>query len=203
MSDEPLAGGVAVTRQRVFGPSAILTPANAVTILRLVAAPLAFLMMLEDADHSSWPIVAVWFVLSTTDMLDGRLARRYGSTRSGAFLDPLADKVLTIGGIGVMCWAGRFPWSAFALIVVREVAVSAFRSTYVRRGLAVPASKLAKWKAFLQMAAVGWVTLPPTNDVEWLADATLWVGVVVGLVSGVQYFVAGSRAATSMVAGDG
>jgi len=187
----------------VFGPSAILTPANAVTILRLIAAPLAFVMMIEDDDHSSWAIVAVWFVLSFSDMVDGNLARRYGTTRSGAFLDPLADKVLTIGGIGAMWWAGRFPFVALALIVVREIAVSAFRAGYARQGLAVPASQLAKWKAFIQMASVGWVTLPWTVRITWLADVTLWVGVAVGIVSGVQYFVAGSRAATTMARDDG
>ena len=188
----------ASARREVFGPSAIVTPANGVTLVRLAAAPVAFAMMLAQKNQSSWALVAVWFALSSSDLLDGTLARRYGTTRSGAFLDPLADKVLTIGGIGAMCLAGRFPWVALVLIVVREIAVSGFRSVYLKRGLAVPASKLAKWKAFLQMAAVGWVVLPPTNDIEWIADVTLWVGVAAGLMSGAQYFVAGSRAATSM-----
>lgn len=186
-----------------YGPSAILTPANLVTLARLAVAPIAFAMMLADGDHSSWPIVGLWFVLSSSDMVDGKLARRYGSTRSGAFLDPLADKVLTMGGIAVMCLphdggAGRFPWIAFVLIAVREAAVSGFRWYFIRRGLAVPASVAGKWKAFVQMAAVGWVTLPWTNDVRWLADVTLWAGVALGLVSGAQYFLAGSRAATTM-----
>lgn len=185
-------------RREVFGPSAILTPANAVTIARLLAAPLAFAMMISLPRQSSWALCGLWFVLSASDMLDGRLARTYGSTRSGAFLDPLADKVLAMGGIATMCTQGRFPWIAFILIAVREVAVSGFRAVYVRRGLAVPASKLAKWKTFIQLAAVGWVTLPWTREIEWIADTTLWIGVVIGLISGAQYFVAGSRAATSM-----
>jgi len=181
-----------------YGPSALLTPANIVTLIRLAVAPVAFAMMMADSNQSSWPIVALWFVLSSSDMIDGNLARKHGTTRSGAFLDPLADKVLTMGGIGVMCLEGRFHWAAFVLIAVREAAVSIFRAVYVRRGLAVPASKLAKWKAFLQMGAVGWVTLPWTNGYGWLASLTLWVGVAIGLVSGAQYFVAGSRAATTM-----
>lgn len=181
-----------------YGPGAILTPANAVTLARVLLAPVAFVLILRTPDQSSWPLVGLWFVLSTSDLLDGRLARRHGTTRSGAFLDPLADKLLALGGIGVMCWVGRFPWVAWVLIAVREVAVSAFRSVYVRRGLAVPASRTAKWKTFLQLGSVGWVTLPPTNDLEWLALVTLWAGVGVGLVSGAQYFRAGSRAATTM-----
>ena len=192
--------GDSVAVPRTFGPGAILTPANAVTIARIALAPVAFMMMLHDPDQSSWAICGMWFVLSTSDLVDGTLARKYGSTRSGAFLDPLADKVLVLGGIGVMCWVTpqRFPWIALALIVVREIAVSIFRSLYARRGLAVPASKLAKWKTFIQLAAVGWVTLPWTQGIHWISLTTLWVGVVIGLVSGAQYFIAGAQAATSM-----
>jgi CDP-diacylglycerol--glycerol-3-phosphate 3-phosphatidyltransferase len=182
----------------VYGPGALLTPANAVTLLRIAFAPVAFVMMWDTPSRSSWPLVGVWFVLSTSDLLDGRLARRYGSTRSGAFLDPLADKVLVLGGVGIMCYVDRFPWAAWLLIAGREVAISLFRSAYARRGLAVPASKMAKYKTFLQLGAVGWVTLPLTTDVRWLADGTLWLGVAIGLVSGVQYFLAGGRAATTM-----
>jgi CDP-diacylglycerol--glycerol-3-phosphate 3-phosphatidyltransferase len=185
-------------RSFTYGPGAILTPANAVTLFRLALAPVAFVMMLRDPNQSSWALVAIWFVLSTSDFLDGTLARRYGTTRSGAFLDPLADKVLAIGGVGIMCWEHRFPWIALVLIVVREIVISGFRAVYVRRGLAVPATKLAKWKTFLQLGAVGWVTLPLTTNLGWLSNLTLWLGVGVGLVSGAQYLIAGSRGATSM-----
>lgn len=183
-----------------YGPSALLTPANAITIARLAFAPVAFWMMLRVPGQNSWPLVALWCVLCVSDLLDGTLARRYGTTRSGAFLDPLADKVLVLGGVGVMCWEQRFwaGWFAFGLIALREVVISYFRSTYVSRGLAVPASHLAKWKTFLQLGSVGWITLPWTTNLDWLSSATLWIGVVVGLVSGAGYLLAGGRAATSM-----
>lgn len=193
--------GDSITRPAVtFGPGAILTPANAVTLARIAFAPVAFLMMWWAPHQSSWAVCGAWFVLSSSDMIDGRLARKYGSTRSGAFLDPLADKVLALGGIGVMCAVSppRFQWIALGLITARELAVSWFRARYVRQGLAVPASKLAKWKTFVQLAAVGWVTLPWTQSLHWLSVTTLWVGVTIGLVSGAQYFIAGSRAATTM-----
>ncbi|MCB1285689.1 MAG: CDP-alcohol phosphatidyltransferase family protein [Microthrixaceae bacterium] len=181
-----------------YDPADLWTPANIVTLLRVAAAPLAFWMMHATENSSSWPLAFVWFALSSSDYLDGTLARRHGPTRAGAFLDPLADKVLVWGGVGVMCLEGRFPWIAWVLIVGRDLAVSVFRSYYARRGLAVPASKLAKWKAFLQLAAVGWVTLPWTNEELWLADVTLWIGIAAGIVSGAQYFRDGSRAATTM-----
>jgi CDP-diacylglycerol--glycerol-3-phosphate 3-phosphatidyltransferase len=184
--------------QATYGPGALLTPANAVTIARIAFAPVAFAMMLADPNKSSWPLVGVWFVLSTSYLLAGTLARGYGTTRSGAFLDPLADKVLVLGGVGVMCLEDVFPWAALVIIAAREIAVSWFRAGYVRRGLAVPASPLAKWKTFLQLGSVGWVTLPLTSDLHWLSLGTLWAGVIVGLVSGAQYFRNGAAAATSM-----
>jgi CDP-diacylglycerol--glycerol-3-phosphate 3-phosphatidyltransferase len=196
VSGEPITGDP--VGGATYGPGAILTPANAVTLLRIAFAPVAFAMMLDDPDQSSWPLVAVWFMLSTSDLLDGTLARRYGTTRSGAFLDPLADKILALGGVGIMCWEGRFPWIALVLIALREVVISVFRAGYVRKGLAVPAMKLAKYKTFLQLGAVGWVTLPPTTHLGWLANGTLWLGVGAGLISGAQYLYYGSRAATTM-----
>lgn len=180
-----------------FGPSALLTPANLITIGRIALAPVAIAMILVE--QSSWPLVGLWFLITATDSLDGYLARRQGTTRSGAFLDPLADKVLALGGLWAMVLAGRFWWVPVVLISVREALISAFRSYWGRRGLAVPASQIAKAKTFLQFGAVGWMTLPLTTDIEWLADGFLWAGVVVAWVSALQYLSAGSRATTTMV----
>ena len=81
---------------RRFGETAIATPANFVTIARLVLAVPTLLLIIDRG--STWLTVSLWFVLTSTDRLDGWLARRDGTTRSGAFLDPLADKFLVIGG---------------------------------------------------------------------------------------------------------
>ena len=72
-------------QERSFGPSAILTPANAITIARLLLAPVAFVMIVRQ--ESSWALFVLWVVITTTDSLDGYLARKQGTTRSGAFLD--------------------------------------------------------------------------------------------------------------------
>ena len=182
--------------QSSFGPSALLTPANLITIARIALAPVAFAMILDD--ESSWPLLVLWFVITTTDSLDGYLARKQGTTRSGAFLDPLADKVLALGGLWAMVLTGRFWWLPVVLISVREALISAFRSYWSRRGLAVQASKVAKAKTFLQFGAVGWVVLPPTTDLRWLADSFLWLAVAVAWISAAQYLLAGSRATSTM-----
>ncbi|HTO00661.1 MAG TPA: CDP-alcohol phosphatidyltransferase family protein [Microthrixaceae bacterium] len=182
--------------ERTFGPSAILTPANAVTIARLLLAPLAFAMILGE--ESSWLLVLLWFMLTTTDSLDGYLARKQGTTRSGAFLDPLADKVLALGGLWAVVIAGRFWWVPVALITLREALISLFRYFWSRRGLAVQASKIAKLKTFLQFGAVGWVVLPATTDIHALADSFLWLAVAIAWISAAQYVMAGSRATSTM-----
>src|SRR4051812_24345799 len=82
-SEQPVRRAIAAG---TFGPSALLTPANAVSMTRVLAPPVLIAMI--AAGGASWPAVVFWFLLSTTDGLDGWLARRHGTTRSGAFLDP-------------------------------------------------------------------------------------------------------------------
>jgi len=190
---EPVSG---VEEHRSFGPSALMTPANVITVVRLLLAPLAFFMIIDE--QSSWPLFVLWLVITTTDSLDGYLARKQGTTRSGAFLDPLADKVLALGGLWAMVLAGRFWWLPVLLITVREALISAFRSYWGRRGLAVQASQIAKLKTFLQFGAVGWVVLPLTTDIEWLGTTFLWLAVAVAWISASQYIFAGSRATSTM-----
>ena len=77
--------------------------------------------------------------------------------------------------------------------------MSLFRVYWGRRGIAVPASPLAKVKTFAQALAVGAAVWPVLgDDPAWVADATLWVAVALSVVSGAQYLIAGSRAGTTM-----
>lgn len=184
-----------------FGPSALATPANAVTVLRLLAAPL--LVVSITASGATWVNLVLWIALASTDGIDGWMARRHGTTRSGAFLDPLADKVLVLGALFALVAIGRFWWVPVALVAAREVAVSLWRVQLGRRGLAVPASPGGKLKTFVQGFAIGFALAPPLVDVPQMADVLLWAAVAVALVSGVQYWRAGLRAATDMQSGSG
>jgi CDP-diacylglycerol--glycerol-3-phosphate 3-phosphatidyltransferase len=179
-----------------FGPSALLTPANAVTLVRLMLSP-ALLVMIIDKP-SSWGAIALWFVLAATDGIDGALARRFGTTRSGAFLDPLADKVLVLGAMFALVAADRFWVVPVALIAVREIAISLFRTQLGRQGLAVPARPLAKVKTVVQELAVAAALLPLTVDHPALASGALWIAVGLTLVSGAQYLLDGRSAATTL-----
>ncbi len=180
---------------KTFGPSAVMTPANVITLVRLLLSPLAFWLMIDRG--AGWGLFVLWVLLTASDSLDGYLARRQGTTRSGAFLDPLADKVLALGGLWAVVLAGRFWWLPVVLITLREALISAFRSFWARRGLAVQASRVAKAKTFLQFSSVSLVVWPWTTSYRWMADSCLWLAVAVAWISAVRYMVAGSRS-TSM-----
>lgn len=174
-----------------FGPGAIRTPANVITIARLVlAVPTLFLIVDRG---SSWLTVALWFVLSVTDGLDGWLARRDGTTRAGAFLDPLADKFLAVGGFTALAIRGDTSWIPVLIIAGREVAISLYRSYEGRRGVSLPARQLGKWKTFIQMCAIGFVLLPFTADAHTLQNVVIWSAVALTVVSAVDIVVAARR----------
>ncbi len=175
----------------------MLTPANAVTLIRLILSPALLVMILGEP--SSWAAVSFWMALAVTDGVDGHLARRFGTTRSGAFLDPLADKVLVLGALFALVAAHRFWVLPVALIAVREVLVSVFRTHLGRQGLAVPARNLAKVKTIVQELAVGLALMPLTVEHPLLANCGLWLAVGLTLVTGAQYLLDGRSAGTTMV----
>lgn len=179
-----------------YGPSALVTPANAVTIIRLLFSPALLVLIVKEP--SSWWAVGLWTVLAFSDGIDGVLARRHGTTRSGAFLDPLADKVLVLGALYALVAAGRFSWLPVVLISARELAISVYRTRLGRSGLAVPARTLAKAKTVVQEMAVALALIPLAVDHPGVADAALWIAVGFTLVSGAQYLLDGRGAATTL-----
>jgi CDP-diacylglycerol--glycerol-3-phosphate 3-phosphatidyltransferase len=170
--------------------------ANGITVMRILLAPLVFLAIPEDGSGSWWAFL-LWFVLCSSDGIDGYIARRRGPTTVGAFLDPLADKVLVLGSMFALVAVDRFPVWPVAVIAFREVAISLYRVYWGRRGLAIPARRSAKAKTLVQSLAVGAVLMPPLTDLTWLADGLLYFAVVLSVVSGAQYVLDGSRAATN------
>ena len=178
-------------RARRYGDEAIATPANLVTIARLILA-VPTLLLIVDAG-STWLTVSLWIVLTTTDGLDGWLARRDGTTRSGAFLDPLADKFLVLGGFFALGLNGDFSWAAVIIVTVREVGISMYRSFAAKRGISLPARRLGKWKACFQFLAVGIVLLPPTYEWATVHDGVLWFAVGLSVVSGLDIVISGYR----------
>lgn len=192
---------------------------NILTGLRLIAGVVMFLI-LAGAAPQGLPLLSeylspddqfrfartafvIFVVAASTDWVDGFLARRWhATTRWGAILDPIADKVLITGAIlGVLAW-GSVPQAAIpcGLILFREFAVSALRETVAGK-VKLPVTLLAKWKTTLQMLALGalQLALVPLWEgfglpLDWLpqfqtfAYVLLWIAALVTLWTGWQYF---------------
>src|SRR6476620_411348 len=103
-----MSASLSPSRLRRFDQTALATPANFLTLGRMLLGVPTLILMSRDG--ASWATVTLWFVITSTDSLDGFLARRDGATRSGAFLDPVADKALVIGGFAVLAQRGDVAW---------------------------------------------------------------------------------------------
>ena len=181
------------------------TPANLITLTRLAASPVLFWLILRAADNggASWEALGLGGAFAASDAWDGRLARNTGTvTRTGAFLDPLADKVVVLGAMACLATVGRVSWVPVALIAGREVWMSGFRFHFARRGLAVPARRSAKWKVILQGLAVALTLVPPlaVEDApvrEGIVTGVWWLAVVATGITGLLYLRDGRKATST------
>jgi len=179
-----------------FGPSALATPANAITVARLLATPV--LVVLVAVGGTGWAPFAVAFAIGATDGVDGWIARRQGTTRSGAFLDPLADKVVVLSALFVLAAKSEVAWLPVGLIAARELAMSVYRALVGRRGVSIPARLSAKVKTLVQGIAILLALAPGVAPHRVLVGAVLWVAVAFTLVTGAQYLVDGRKAMRSV-----
>lgn len=175
----------------------ITHPANLLTITRLVFAPLLFWLVLEAEDTRgvSWAAFCLGVALASTDFLDGRVARRSNVvSRSGAFLDPFADKVVILGSAYCLVAVERYWWVPVTIMAIREVGITAWRSRWIREGRSLPARRSAKYKTFVQGVALAMAVMPTLEDADTAVDIALWVATVWTVVSGLQYLVDGQNA---------
>ena len=134
--------------------------------------------MIPEHNRGSWVAFGLWFVLCVSDGIDGYLARRHGTTSSGAFLDPLADKVLVLGAMFTLVARGDVLVVPVAIIAAREFVISVYRTLAGSKGVSVPASRLAKWKTVSSSSPSAspccrWFAV----DAKWLWITLLWIAV--------------------------
>lgn len=175
----------------------ITHPANLLTLARLLFAPLLFWFVLDaEADRGvSWAAFGLGVALASTDFFDGKVARRSNVvSRSGAFLDPLADKVVVLGSAFCLVYVERYWWVPVTIIAIRELGITAWRSRWAREGLALPARTSAKYKTFIQGLALAMAVMPTLEDHDTLIAAMLWLAVAWTVFSGVQYLLDGQTA---------
>ena len=175
----------------------MLHPANLLTIARLLLSPVLFLLILqaEDARGASWAAFGLGVALAGTDFFDGRVARRANVvSRSGAFLDPLADKVVVLGAAFCLVAVERYWWVPVTIMAFRELGITAWRARWAGEGVSIPARRSAKYKTFVQGVALAMAVMPSLESADEVLTGALWLAVAFTLVTGLQYLLDGRAA---------
>ncbi|ADV27171.1 CDP-diacylglycerol/glycerol-3-phosphate 3-phosphatidyltransferase [Pseudoxanthomonas suwonensis 11-1] len=177
-----------------------LTVPTWLTLLRILMIPVLVLVFYLPYRWTNFAAAGVFILAAVTDWLDGWVARRYGMHSAfGAFLDPVADKLMVAVALFLIVQGHPTPWMAFwaAVIVGREIAVSALREWMAELGqrATVKVAMIGKVKTTAQMVALScllysvspnrqtagiWMGEPVFHIGDWLlaiaALLTLWSG---------------------------
>lgn len=168
-----------------------MTTASKITLIRVAMIPLYLVFMYLSGGGAGpwmWAALAVFILASLTDYIDGQIARRCNQVSDfGKFLDPLADKLLTIAAMTMFCQWGRFPAWALMVVLTREFAVSGLRMVAAGKGTVIAAGWGGKVKTASTMVGLClWMGLPENNLLGWVVTAVI---VVTTVFSGAEYFV--------------
>ena len=168
-----------------------MTTASKITLARVALIPIYMVLMYlsgGEAGSMMFSALAVFIFASLTDFVDGYIARHYNQVSDfGKFLDPLADKLLTLAAMSMFCQWGTFPAWALMLVLTREFAVSGLRMVAGPKGKVIAAGKSGKFKTASTMIGLCfWMAFP---QVAVIGTVVMWVIVITTIYSGVEYFI--------------
>ena len=168
-----------------------MTTASKITLIHVAFIPLYMVFMYLSGGACNiwmWISLAVFIVASLTDYIDGHIARKYNQVSDfGKFLDPLADKLLTIAAMVMFCEWGSFPAWALMIVLTREFAVTGLRLVAVGKGVVIAAGWSGKVKTASTMIGLCVLMGFPDNLlITWLVVGVI---VVTTVYSGVEYFI--------------
>jgi CDP-diacylglycerol--glycerol-3-phosphate 3-phosphatidyltransferase len=185
--------------------NSIWTPANVVTLVRVVLMPVWLLVaeaarvdeVLYEGSAVAWVSFFLYAAIALTDKLDGYLARSRGEvTNFGKFLDPIADKLCVTCAMLYLLELGLVPSGYVLLILAREFLVSGLRMVLASEGTVVAASNLGKWKTAVTMLSIGGyllaVTLPASafaTTIMTVSDVLIVAAVILTAWSGIDYLI--------------
>lgn len=168
-----------------------MTTASKITLLRVVFIPVYMVLMyLSGPVAGPWMFAAlgVFILASITDYIDGMIARKYNQVSDfGKFLDPLADKLLTIAAMVMFCQWGMFPAWALMIVLTREFAVTGLRLVAVGKGKVIAAGWSGKVKTASTM--IGLCIMMAFPGIYVLNLLVVTVTVVTTVYSGIEYFI--------------
>ena len=168
-----------------------MTTASKITLIRVAFIPLFMALMYLSGGMPNgwmWASLGVFILASMTDYVDGQIARKYNQVSDfGKFLDPLADKLLTIAAMVMFCQWDSFAAWALMIVLTREFAVTGLRLVAVGKGKVIAAGWSGKVKTASTMIGLCVMMAFPTVSV--LSGIVVGVIVVTTVYSGVEYFI--------------
>ena len=175
-------------------PPGLMNVANALTVARICLVPVFVVCLAQGGTGWRLAALAAFGGASLTDLLDGELARRRGLvTDFGKIADPIADKALTGAALITLSVIGELPVWVTALILFRELGITALRFAVIRRGV-IAASQGGKLKTLLQIIAICLYVLPPSFGLPALIkEVVMGAALVVTLVTGADYVIRAVR----------
>lgn len=157
---------------------------NKLTIARVIAVPFFI-----GAYYFSWYLLAfiIFVAASLTDMLDGKIARKYNLvTNFGKFMDPLADKLLVCSALICLVELKELPAWMVIVIISREFIISGFRLVASDNGVVIAASYWGKFKTTFQMIAVV-LLIVGIPALSMVTTAVVWIALILTVISLVDY----------------
>ena len=172
---------------------------NKLTILRVILIPFFVVFMLFDITGAAdkWIALVIFCVASLTDMLDGKIARKYNLvTNFGKFMDPLADKLLVCTALICLTSMNRLNAIVVLVIIAREFIISGFRLVASDNGIVIAASYWGKFKTVSQMALI--IVLIMDLGGVWNVVGTVltWVALFLTVVSLIDYIAKNKQVLT-------
>jgi cardiolipin synthase len=167
--------------------------ANWLTVLRILLIPV-FVSLLVYKQRG--PALAVFLAAALTDLLDGYVARQRGSqSRLGAFLDPLADKLLLVSSFVTLTWLRALPFWIAAVVISRDlILMVGALAIHMAGGRITPRPTPAgKAATFFQVLTVLIGLLAPFYTVPGAVRVAMWLAAIFTVVSGLQYIAQGMR----------
>ena len=172
---------------------------NKLTILRVIMIPFfVWFLLAQDGETTTYRFIsaAIFIVASLTDMLDGKIARKYNLvTNFGKFMDPLADKLLVCSALICLVELKQLPAWMVIIIISREFIISGFRLVASDNGIVIAASMWGKFKTTFQMIAVILLIVKiPALDLA--AQLCVWVALALTVISLIDYIAKNHKVLT-------
>lgn len=163
---------------------------NKLTMFRVILIPFFVVFLLVDiTTYDKWIALAIFIVASLTDLLDGKIARKYNLvTNFGKFMDPLADKLLVCSALICLVSLGKIAAWMVIVIIAREFIISGFRLIASDNGVVIAASYWGKFKTTFQMVMIC-LMIADIEQISLVTNIVMWAAVILTVVSLVDYLV--------------